>query len=102
LTIICKKGVIIMTKDMMRVVELSDKLKALSHPHRLSIVRGLLDHTTNVTGIQQQLGIPQPSVSAHLAKLKTAGIIKGHRNGQEINYSVVDNDAKMLVDSLFS
>ena len=91
-----------MTKEMIRVVELSDKLKALSHPHRLSIVCGLLDHASNVTGIQQQLGIPQPSVSAHLAKLKTAGIIKGHRNGQEINYTVVDKDAKMLVDSLFN
>lgn len=90
-----------MTKDMIRVVELSDKLKALSHPHRLSIVCGLLNHTTNVTGIQHQLGIPQPSVSAHLAKLKTAGIIKGRRNGQEINYTVIDKDAKMLVNSLF-
>ncbi len=87
---------------MIRVVELSDKLKALSHPHRLSIVRGLIDHTTNVTSIQNQLGIPQPSVSAHLAKLKTAGIIEGHRNGQEINYCVIDNDAKMLVTSLFN
>ena len=91
-----------MTKDMIRVVELSDKLKALSHPHRLSIVRGLIDHTTNVTSIQNQLGIPQPSVSAHLAKLKTAGIIKGCRNGQEINYSVIDIDAKRLVNSLFN
>ena len=32
-----------MSKDMIRVVELSDKLKALSHPHRLSIVYGLLN-----------------------------------------------------------
>jgi len=87
---------------MNRVVELSDKLKALSHPHRLCIVRGLLEHTSNVTSIQQQLGIPQPSVSAHLAKLKTAGIIRGSRRGQEIQYSVVDKDAKMLINSLFS
>jgi len=90
------------TQDMNRVVELSDKLKALSHPHRLCIVRGLLEHTSNVTSIQQQLGIPQPSVSAHLAKLKTAGIIRGSRRGQEIQYSVVDKDAKMLINSLFS
>lgn len=90
-----------MTKDMTRVIELSDKLKAMSHPHRLCIVKDLIEDSSNVTGIQHQLGIPQPSVSAHLAKLKTAGIIKGNRNGQEINYSVIDKDAKALVHSLF-
>lgn len=90
-----------MTKDMTRVIELSDKLKAMSHPHRLSIVKELMEDSSNVTGIQHHLGIPQPSVSAHLAKLKTAGIIKGNRNGQEINYKVVDQDARALVSSLF-
>lgn len=90
-----------MTKDMTRVIELSDKLKAMSHPHRLCIVKDLLKDASNVTGIQHQLGIPQPSVSAHLAKLKTAGIIKGDRHGQEISYSVIDKDAKALVNSLF-
>lgn len=91
-----------MTHDMSRVMEISDKLKAMSHPHRLCIVKDLMEDSSNVTGIQHHLGIPQPSVSAHLAKLKTAGIIKGNRNGQEINYMVVDNDAKALVNSLFN
>lgn len=90
-----------MTKDMDRVVILSDKLKALSHPHRLRIVQDLMAQSRNVTTIQESLGIPQPSVSAHLAKLKTAGIIQGHRNGQEIYYEVVDNDSKDLIHSLF-
>ncbi|MGI5877669.1 MAG: ArsR/SmtB family transcription factor [Christensenellales bacterium] len=90
-----------MTQDMNRVLELSDKLKAMSHPHRLCIIRGLLNNTYNVTNLQQQLGIPQPSVSAHLSKLKTAGIIVGRRNGQEIKYRVVDKDARQIIRSLF-
>lgn len=91
-----------MTKEMERVVALSDKLKALSHPHRLRIVQDLMTQARNVTTIQESLGIPQPSVSAHLAKLKTAGIIQGHRSGQEIFYEVVDNDSKDLIKSLFA
>jgi DNA-binding transcriptional ArsR family regulator len=91
-----------MTRDMERVIALSDKLKALSHPHRLRIVQDLMAQARNVTTIQETLGIPQPSVSAHLAKLKTAGIIQGHRNGQEIFYEVVDNDSKDLIRSLFN
>jgi DNA-binding transcriptional ArsR family regulator len=88
-------------ENQQRVVEVSDKFKALSHPHRLSIVRELMDHASNVTGIQQQLGIPQPSVSAHLARLRTAGIISGCRHGQEIEYSVVDEDTRGIVQSMF-
>ena len=75
----------------------SEKLKALSHPQRLSIVGTLMHESSNVTAIQKELGIPQPSVSAHLAKLKHAGIIEGKRQGQEINYSLVDEDTRNLM-----
>jgi len=83
-----------------RVYELSDKFKALSHPQRLCIVRDLMEQASNVSGIQSQLGIPQPSVSAHLAKLKMAGIVQGQRNGQEIQYRVVDADTRQLLTAL--
>ena len=80
-----------------RIQAFSEKLKALSHPQRLTIVEGLANQPANVTRIQQQLGIPQPSVSAHLARLKQAGIIEGHRQGQEISYSLVDQDTRSLL-----
>lgn len=79
----------------------ADKLKALAHPHRLCIVKGLLENRCNVTGIQECLQIPQSTVSQHLAKLKAAGIIEGSRNGLEICYSVVDEDVIKLVDTMF-
>jgi len=83
-----------------RIREISDKLKALSHPHRLDIVRDLMEHSSNVTTLQQQLGIPQPSVSAHLARLRNAGIVQGSRQGQEISYRLVDEDARRMVAAL--
>ena len=81
-----------------KIQQFSEKLKALSHPQRLSIVEGLMQQPSNVTSIQQHLGIPQPSVSAHLAKLKNAGIIQGQRQGQEISYSLVDEDTRNLLN----
>ncbi|MDD3244039.1 MAG: metalloregulator ArsR/SmtB family transcription factor [Eubacteriales bacterium] len=84
-----------------RTCELSEKLKALSHPCRLRIVQDLLDHDCSVTNIQTALQIPQPSISAHLARLRTAGIIEGHRQGQEIHYEVIDPDTLTLVKALF-
>lgn len=90
-----------MTEMTERTTELSEKLKALSHPCRLSIVQDLLRHDCNVTAIQEMLNIPQPSISAHLARLRTAGIIEGRRQGQEIHYQVIDPDTVTLVKALF-
>jgi DNA-binding transcriptional ArsR family regulator len=58
----------------------AEKIKALAHPHRLCIVKGLIDNKCNVTKIQECLKLPQSTVSQHLAKLKAAGIIEGKRN----------------------
>ena len=79
----------------------AEKLKALAHPHRLCIVRGLIDNRCNVTKIQECLDLPQSTVSQHLAKLKAAGIIEGRRSGLEICYSVVDKDTINLIKTMF-
>lgn len=88
------------TLDMLE--EKSEILKALAHPVRLCIVKGLLQtEMCNVTGMQSCLGIPQSTVSQHLAKLKSAGVIEGKREGVKINYYVVNEDAKKIVSALF-
>jgi len=80
--------------------EVSDKFKALSHPHRLDIVQSLMEAPANVSALQAMLGIPQPSVSAHLARLRSAGIIEGIRQGQEIRYRLVDEDTRTLITAV--
>ena len=79
----------------------AEKLKAISHPHRLCIIKGLIDNSCNVTKIQECLNLPQSTVSQHLAKLKAAGIIEGIRSGLEICYRVVDEDTIEVVKKLF-
>ncbi len=87
--------------DLKMYEKKADKIKAMAHPHRLCIIKGLMEGGCNVTKIQECLGLPQSTVSQHLAKLKSAGIITGERNGLEICYSVVDEDviniAKILL-----
>ncbi len=89
-----------MTEKVMRLERVTDKLNAISHPCRLCIVEGLRENSCNVTQIQELLGIPQPSVSAHLSKLRSAGIISGKRRGQEIIYELIDHDTANVVLSL--
>ncbi len=78
-------------------VEKADLLKALSHPVRLCIVRNLLEQRCNVGHMQECLGIPQSTLSQHLAILRSKGILAAERAGAETYYKVVNEDAKALV-----
>ncbi|OAB43781.1 ArsR/SmtB family transcription factor [Paenibacillus glacialis] len=78
--------------------ETADILKALAHPVRLCIVRGLIEKgTCNVSHMQECLDLPQSTVSQHLQKLRTMGIVQTDRNGLEVNYRVVDPRIKMII-----
>lgn len=88
--------------DLKMYEKKADKIKALAHPHRLCIIKGLLEGGCNVSRIQECLGLPQSTVSQHLAKLRSAGIIAGERSGLEICYTVVDEDVVNIAKILFS
>lgn len=81
----------------------AELLKAMAHPVRLCILRGLLDEgESNVSYIQSCIGVPQSSVSQHLQKLKSAGVIESRRHGVEIYYQVSNDIASRLMNILFA
>lgn len=88
-------------EDIKKYEKMAEKLKALAQPHRLCIVKGFIDKACNVTKIQECLNTPQSTVSQHLAKLKSAGIIEGKRRGLEISYSVIDTDVIKIIKELY-
>jgi len=56
----------------------AELLRALAHPTRLCIVKGLMDNgPRNVSQMQSCSGLPQPSISQHLSRLRAAGIVEG-------------------------
>lgn len=82
--------------------EIAELLKALSHPVRLCIVRGLIEMGgCNVTHMHSCLNMPQSTISQHLAKLKSSGIITGERCGLEITYSVSHPKMESLIKLFF-
>ena len=73
-------------------------LKVIAHPVRLCIVKGLIENGgCNVSRIYSSLGVPQSTVSQHLSKLKSAGLVTGERRGNEIIYTVESPEAKRLI-----
>lgn len=78
-------------------------LKALAHPVRLCMVKGLYQKgPTNVTNIQECLEMPQSTTSQHLSKLKSVGIISGERRGLEIVYSLSNKKVENIIKELFN
>ncbi|WP_150276018.1 ArsR/SmtB family transcription factor [Paenibacillus tepidiphilus] len=88
--------------DSKQFDELAELLKALSHPVRLCIVRGLMrKKKCNVSYMQECLDLPQSTVSQHLQKLRSAGIVATERNGLEVNYVLADPRIEQIIPILF-
>ena len=56
----------------------------------------------NVSYFVYCMPMSQSSISQHLAKLRDQGIVKVERQGQEIHYSLVDEDVKKIIVALFA
>lgn len=65
-------------------------IKILGHPERLKIVEVLESGEGTVTDVQEAVGLSQPSVSQHLARMRGAGIVASRRDGVNVYYRVVE------------
>ena len=92
-----------MDNNFKAYTETAEILKALAHPVRLCIVRGLMQKgSCNVSYMQECLDLPQSTVSQHLQKLRTLGILEADRNGLEISYSIKDKRVKAVIEIFLS
>ncbi|MBU3110333.1 ArsR/SmtB family transcription factor [Clostridium lacusfryxellense] len=91
-----------MINDIKQYEQIADLLKAIAHPARICIIRGLMNKgSCNVSYMQDCLNLPQSTVSQHLQKLKSLGIIKGERNGLQINYSISNETIINIINAIF-
>ncbi len=75
---------------------LSEAFRVLGDPTRLRIVRLVAEAPLNVSEIVSLVGVAQPSVSHHLAKLKSAGLIAEDRQGGFAWHSLAVTEADPL------
>ena len=85
----------------MKISDLAEIFKALSHPVRLKIVCNLAKRDTcNVNKISEELKVPQPTISQHLNILKNADVITGYRKGTQICYKVENKEVRKILNSV--
>ncbi len=79
----------------------AELLKSISHPVRLCILTKLLyDGECNVSHLQNCLDVPQSTVSQHLGKLRSSGVLEKERNGLEIHYSIANEEIRKVLEVL--
>jgi DNA-binding transcriptional ArsR family regulator len=87
------------------VARLADMLAAMGTEPRLRIMRLLLSaHPVGmvVAEIQQELGIPGPTLSHHLEKLRHSGLVSNRREGTYVRYSVNTASLRALLGFLYA
>jgi DNA-binding transcriptional ArsR family regulator len=62
--------------------------RLLSDKTRLNILLLLSGGERNVTGLCEELGLPQPTVSHHLGLLRMQNLIINRRNGKQVFYGL--------------
>jgi len=68
--------------------------KALSHPVRRKILIMLRDGPRSSGDIAAAFDMAWPSITAHLAALKEAGLVEAERSGTSIRYRLVISAAE--------
>jgi len=76
--------------------------KALSDPTRREILKQLTDGSKSAGELGERFDISGPSMSHHFNVLKTADLVRTHRSGQTILYTlnatVLEDATRMLMD----
>ena len=71
------------------------RFRALGDPTRLRIVGELSGGTRRVCELRDQIEVPGPLLSHHLAVLREAGLVTAARRGRWIDYTL---DTSVLAD----
>ncbi|NOY87981.1 MAG: winged helix-turn-helix transcriptional regulator [FCB group bacterium] len=83
------------------MLELKENIifKALSEPIRLRIVVLLTKGELCVCDLTEILSLPQSTISRHMSRLKTAGMVADRREGRWIHYRLKETD-NVFINSL--
>jgi ArsR family transcriptional regulator len=90
------------TKSRAAIDQLEVMFKALADKTRLRILALLGNNEVCVCHLHDSLGLPQPTVSRHLAYLRRSGLVVARRDGVWMHYQVsraLDPVVQRVVDT---
>ncbi len=92
-------------QDMKRMIANAETaaafLKAISHEGRLMILCHLASGEKTVTELEDLLSARQAAVSQQLTRLRLEGIVKPRRDGKTVYYSLNDERAQKILETVY-
>ena len=79
---------------------ISTLLKLIANPERRAILFLLLDSEHSVPELAEAVGLSATSISNHLAKLRTEGVVDFTRYHRVIEYRLVSEEAAAILNTL--
>jgi DNA-binding transcriptional ArsR family regulator len=83
------------------VIRASETFAALGDPSRAQIVAALLTRELSVGELAEVVGLTQSATSHHLRLLRDRRLVKFHRHGHQIYYSVDDVHVAAMFEEAF-
>lgn len=68
----------------------ADLCRTFTHPNRIALLESLAGGERSVGDLAEACGLPQPTVSQHLAVLRQVGVVSTRREGTTVYYRVAD------------
>ena len=79
----------------------AELLSAMASPRRLAILCNLVDDEKTVNDLASLVGLSQPALSQHLAKLRALKLVKTRRDGNVIHYSLASSEVEAVLSALY-
>ena len=76
-------------------------LRTLANENRLLILCNLVDSEKSVSELNELLGLHQPTLSQHLARLRADGFVSTRRQGKSIYYSLSNEAVRVVIGVLY-
>jgi len=78
-------------------ISMAEMFRALADPSRAKIVHALTHEDMTTSGLAARLGMSAPLVSQHLRLLRMLRIVRPHRDGRLVFYSLDDAHIRLLI-----
>ena len=86
-------------EDREEILNLAELFHQMSDPTRLTILLRLLEGERCVCDLSEETDVSVSAVSHQLRSLRTAGLVRGRREGRHVFYSLADDHVRVLVST---